>query len=100
MESKDLLHPELDENQNLEVNAGTSDEVQNHANDNECNPAENAEEPNETVEPTTTDEPQESVEPTAAEQPVEPAELQEPVAEPVQEPVCLSTSRMALSRCV
>ena len=87
MESKDLLHPELDENQNLEVNAGTSDEVQNHANDNECNPAENAEEPNETVEPTTTDEPQESVEPTAAEQPVEPAELQEPVAEPVQEPV-------------
>ena len=84
MESKDLLHPELDENQNLEVNAGTSDEVQNHANDIECNPAENAAEPNETVETATAEEPTAPVD-----APVEPAtepvtEATEPAGEPVE----------------
>ena len=87
MESKDLLHPELDENQNLEVNAGTSDEVQNHANDNECNPAENAEEPIETIETAATEEPKAAAAPIETEQPVEPAEMQIPVEEPAQEPV-------------
>lgn len=33
MESKDLLHPENDANQNLEVNTGASEEAQNNAND-------------------------------------------------------------------
>lgn len=39
MESKDLLHTEADENQNIEVNAGASQEAQNDANVEVCNDA-------------------------------------------------------------
>ena len=94
MESQELLHPNTDENQNQEVNPGTSMEGQTVENTDANFVAEPAAEPvaeTETVEPVnvpTVEETAPVAETPAAELVNEPAPVEEaPVAEAVEEPV-------------
>ncbi|MCQ2286095.1 MAG: DUF349 domain-containing protein [Bacteroidales bacterium] len=80
MESNDLLHPETDENQNVEVNAGASTEAQMNAEQDETTATEKTAEPtaSEAVsEPVVAEEEKQEVKETAE----MPAAVEEPQAE-------------------
>ena len=99
MESKDLLHPENENNQTPEVNNGASMEDQNNASQTEIPSEEvvDANEPHDEVETTVEQTVEQPVE-EPVEQPIEESiekQTEQPVEQPVEEPVELSVEQPA-----